>query len=387
MGKELEEKVADIEKLETIVEQLKAKLEAKHDKVVQVLEEKTAVEQSLERAVKYIQKLKDQIKKIQSIAERRGHGTIVQSIMEESGALESTVGKEFSIFDRLYEDAMRRQFKSKRIRDKLLHSDEISAEPHVQQPQAAIALPAAQGQTEYPQTRYGQAAMAPPAAQGQMEYPQTRYGLGVAMRRAETQQLPALGSSQSSPQLLRGASGMPKLWASESSGRGRGFERAYTTWDDVSTSGGASNRSNSSSRSGNSPQRLFFGGDPRGGAPLHSSLGSAALHSSSAGLMVKSDWAHTNIKHAALTHSGGGRMSFNNSDWLSQQRPLSVMHGSVIHGKGASRALGLKEAIGLSPLRHPGRDPSLSPGRGDAKPVSRFLLPSVTGTALAGQTT
>jgi len=93
------------------LEKAMAKLSNQKALIGELRDEKEALETRNERMLKMLHDLKEQIRKITEIAEKKGCGDLVKGILEESGVTKTLDSPEFTCFDRLYEDAKRRQEK------------------------------------------------------------------------------------------------------------------------------------------------------------------------------------------------------------------------------------------------------------------------------------
>jgi len=104
--KELEEiivqKDQEIEKLKNQLAKQRADNKA-------LKEENASLEERNEKLVKMIQNMKKQIDHFKELAKKKGFADKLEEVLEESGLNEAL--KEFTIFDRLYQDALRRQQK------------------------------------------------------------------------------------------------------------------------------------------------------------------------------------------------------------------------------------------------------------------------------------
>jgi len=113
-NKNVAEKDSQIEELGGQVKRLEARLGKSKATVAEITEAKQEVDDKLLRALKALQTLKEQVKRLEALAERKGLGKAVRDLMEESGVQETMESKEYTIFDRLYEDAIRRQEKARK---------------------------------------------------------------------------------------------------------------------------------------------------------------------------------------------------------------------------------------------------------------------------------
>eukprot|EP00929_Paragymnodinium_shiwhaense_P072277 TRINITY_DN36694_c0_g1_i1.p1 TRINITY_DN36694_c0_g1~~TRINITY_DN36694_c0_g1_i1.p1 ORF type:complete len:779 (-),score=292.01 TRINITY_DN36694_c0_g1_i1:150-2486(-) len=102
------------------MDKMSSKIERQKATIEQLTQEKIDIDTKLTNALRALRNLKEQIKKLEEIAEKKGYGNLVQEIMRESNLRETLDNPEFTIFDRLYEDALRRQAKYKEQQAALL---------------------------------------------------------------------------------------------------------------------------------------------------------------------------------------------------------------------------------------------------------------------------
>lgn len=137
---EQDDEVSELRKanaeLEMQAEELRAKIPRKDDRIAKLQEEKAAWEEERMNMLKSIHALKEKLRRITEIAEKKGYGKIVSDIMEEAGLPEMLAGPEFSCFERLYQDALRRQ---KQFRDRM-HSRSFVGSP-TQGPAVPVVQP------------------------------------------------------------------------------------------------------------------------------------------------------------------------------------------------------------------------------------------------------
>jgi len=120
-----EKECAELREQNAEYEETNAKLRskiAKQDKIIATLkEEKDELDKRLMRSLKMLHEVREQLKRISEIAERKGLGKEVQGIMAEAGLKERMDDPEWTCFDRLYQDAIRRQEKYKRMEMKRMN--------------------------------------------------------------------------------------------------------------------------------------------------------------------------------------------------------------------------------------------------------------------------
>eukprot|EP00928_Gymnodinium_smaydae_P088963 TRINITY_DN72994_c0_g1_i1.p1 TRINITY_DN72994_c0_g1~~TRINITY_DN72994_c0_g1_i1.p1 ORF type:complete len:806 (-),score=179.91 TRINITY_DN72994_c0_g1_i1:209-2626(-) len=119
---EVQRQARELEEASARCAKLESRLEKQRTVASELGTEKAALEEKLMRALTTLNKLKEQLKSLQALAERRGCGQLVQDIMEESDVQRALDSEEFSIFGRLYEDALRRQEKQRQYAANLIGS-------------------------------------------------------------------------------------------------------------------------------------------------------------------------------------------------------------------------------------------------------------------------
>jgi len=108
---ELEEAQRQVQELTSSWNECRAKIKAQAAELQNRSTELEETQAKLDRALKTIHVVKSQIDKLQTIAKRRGYTREVEDVMGESGMLEYLNNPEWSIFERLYQDARRRHAK------------------------------------------------------------------------------------------------------------------------------------------------------------------------------------------------------------------------------------------------------------------------------------
>merc|ERR1719502_2546662 len=90
------------------------KQKAENDELKQLNKE---LEEKQNRMLKMLHDIKEQLARVTAIAEKKGLGDVVRQILEESKVTESLESEEYTCFNRLYDDAKRRQEKQRRIQE------------------------------------------------------------------------------------------------------------------------------------------------------------------------------------------------------------------------------------------------------------------------------
>jgi len=76
---------------------------------LKLAEEKEVLEKKNMRCLKMLHELKEQLKRVTDIAAKKGCGNMVKDILKESKVAETLESPEYTAFNRLYDDALRRQ--------------------------------------------------------------------------------------------------------------------------------------------------------------------------------------------------------------------------------------------------------------------------------------
>merc|ERR1719272_1934426 len=101
-----DEKVAELNKANK-------KVMTQKDTIRELKEENAGLNERCDKMLKMLHQLKEQLKRVTEIAEARGCGDLVKSILEDAGVTQTLNSEEFTCFDRLYEDAKRRMEKQR----------------------------------------------------------------------------------------------------------------------------------------------------------------------------------------------------------------------------------------------------------------------------------
>jgi len=112
-----QEHLEELEALRKIAaehEKAQHKIKKKDSSIAVLTEDKQALEDEKMQLLRALHQVKEQLRKVQEIAEKKGYGKLVAEIMSEAKVTEMVNSPEWSCFDRLYEDALRRQ---KKLRD------------------------------------------------------------------------------------------------------------------------------------------------------------------------------------------------------------------------------------------------------------------------------
>merc|ERR1712232_891149 len=109
------EKDDEIEELQARLAKLEAKNAKQANAIAELTKERDDLENQKLNMLKTLHRLKEQIQTLQKVAEKRGLGKQIQDLMAESGLQDAIDNPEWNIFNRLYEDALRRQAKVRQL--------------------------------------------------------------------------------------------------------------------------------------------------------------------------------------------------------------------------------------------------------------------------------
>jgi len=112
-SKEEQEELQALRKIAAEYDKALMKLAKREEQIAKLKEEKNLWEDEKMRLLRALHQLKDQLRRVQEIAEKKGYGKLVEEIMSEAKVTDTINSPEWSCFDRLYEDALRRQKKQK----------------------------------------------------------------------------------------------------------------------------------------------------------------------------------------------------------------------------------------------------------------------------------
>mmetsp|Transcript_150813 Transcript_150813/g.281369 ORF Transcript_150813/g.281369 Transcript_150813/m.281369 type:complete len:1002 (-) Transcript_150813:124-3129(-) len=112
--------IIDQEEYQKVVEKLEQARERNinlRESNSELKEENEAYEKKNMQLLRMLHQVKDQLKRITELAEKKGHGKLVKEIMEESKVSQTFESAEFSAFDRLWQDAKRREERQKMMQE------------------------------------------------------------------------------------------------------------------------------------------------------------------------------------------------------------------------------------------------------------------------------
>lgn len=111
----LMEELKELRKMKADFEKMQGRNKALVKKNKELNEEKEEMQEQIDKLLKLLAQVKEQLRRIMEIAEKKGLGAQVKEIMDEANLTETLNSPEFTCFDRLYEDALRRQRRAREI--------------------------------------------------------------------------------------------------------------------------------------------------------------------------------------------------------------------------------------------------------------------------------
>lgn len=120
LERELQEKAAELDKIN-------AKLAKRDAQLAEAKEEIEKLQEERQKMLRTIHQLRQQLGKLKELAEKRGYGSLVQELLEDSGLATTLDDEDFNCFSRLYEDALRRMERHKRLESQMSLSKKESA--------------------------------------------------------------------------------------------------------------------------------------------------------------------------------------------------------------------------------------------------------------------
>lgn len=186
--KELQEllRVRDAE-----LEKLGAKAANQASDVKRLKSENEDLEKNKFRMLHMLHQLREQLKRVTEVAEKRGCGKVIQDILGEAGVLDSLNSDEMDCFKRLYEDALRRIEKHKRLEQQRTAISrpaplmlDYSTAP-LQRPSLRSVAEGADDTVSHGDTTCGPHETQPARSGTSIGRPGARPGLGGTLRRIE----------------------------------------------------------------------------------------------------------------------------------------------------------------------------------------------------------
>jgi len=105
----------ELRKLPEVVEKLRAKLKGRDELIAKLREEIEQLQEERLRMLKTLAMIKEQLRRVTELAEKKGLGNVIAQILEESQVTDTLNSAEYTCFDRLYDDALRRMEKQRNI--------------------------------------------------------------------------------------------------------------------------------------------------------------------------------------------------------------------------------------------------------------------------------
>lgn len=109
--RELEELRAKAEELE----KLKAKLKKRDQQIASLQEDNDKLNEEQVRLLKLLKQVREQLRILMELAEKKGLGDVIKKLFEEAGLGKTMADPDYTCFDRLYDDALRRMDKQRRM--------------------------------------------------------------------------------------------------------------------------------------------------------------------------------------------------------------------------------------------------------------------------------
>ncbi|CAJ1352249.1 unnamed protein product, partial [Effrenium voratum] len=113
-----EQQLAELEELRAKAEELeklKAKLKKRDQQIAALQEENDKLQEEQVRLLKMLKQVKEQLRIVMELAEKKGFGDIIKKLFEEAGLASTMSDPDYTCFDRLYDDALRRMDKQRRL--------------------------------------------------------------------------------------------------------------------------------------------------------------------------------------------------------------------------------------------------------------------------------
>lgn len=107
--------LAELDSLRAQVEKLLAKLKKRDQQIASLQEENEKLNEDLMKTMKMLKQVREQLRIVMELAEKKGLGDIIKKLFEEAGLGDTMADPEYTCFDRLYDDALRRMDKQRRL--------------------------------------------------------------------------------------------------------------------------------------------------------------------------------------------------------------------------------------------------------------------------------
>ncbi|CAE7424456.1 unnamed protein product [Symbiodinium natans] len=113
-----DEQLAELEDLRAKaaeLEKLKAKLKKRDAQIAALQEENDKLNEEQVRLLKMLKQVREQLRIVMELAEKKGLGDVIKKLFEEAGLGATMSDPDYTCFDRLYDDALRRMDKQRRL--------------------------------------------------------------------------------------------------------------------------------------------------------------------------------------------------------------------------------------------------------------------------------
>jgi len=113
-----DEQLAELEELRAKaaeLEKLKAKLKKRDAQIAALQEENDKLNEEQMRLLKMLKQVREQLRIVMELAEKKGLGDVIKKLFEEAGLGTTMSDPDYTCFDRLYDDALRRMDKQRRL--------------------------------------------------------------------------------------------------------------------------------------------------------------------------------------------------------------------------------------------------------------------------------
>jgi len=112
------EQLAELEELRAKaaqVDKLLAKLKKRDQQIASLQEENERLNEEQMKLLKMLKQVREQLRIVMELAEKKGLGDLIKKLFEEAGLADTMADPEYTCFDRLYDDALRRMDKQRRL--------------------------------------------------------------------------------------------------------------------------------------------------------------------------------------------------------------------------------------------------------------------------------
>ena len=110
-----EDQLRELEELRQELEKLKAKLKKRDQQIASLQEDNDKLNDEQVRLLKLLKQVREQLRILMELAEKKGLGDVIKKLFEEAGLGKTMADPDYTCFDRLYDDALRRMDKQRRL--------------------------------------------------------------------------------------------------------------------------------------------------------------------------------------------------------------------------------------------------------------------------------